>query len=95
MPTITLLHGTDHILKKPDYSLGKLHNDYYCFNTDGLKVLNLLDGKHSLLNWVALLLQNRIFFLQDKIALDAKNYIIEHYSLDLSRTFPSSCTKHI
>ncbi len=34
MPYITLLHGKNHILKKPDYFLGKSHNDYgrlfYC-----------------------------------------------------------------
>lgn len=112
MAIIRLLHGTDHIIKTPVYSLGKPHNDYgqgfYCtevlemakewackenkdgfvneydFNTDGLKVLDLLDGKHSVLNWIALLLKNRIFTLQDEIAIDARNYIIEHYSVDLS-----------
>lgn len=111
MPIIKLLHGTDHIIKIPDYSLGKPHNDYgqgfYCtedvemakewackenkngfvneynFNTDGLSVLNLLDGKHSVLNWIALLLKNRIFTLQDEIAIDARNYIIEHFSVNL------------
>mgnify|MGYP002518803992 FL=1 len=112
MPIVKLLHGTDHIIKAPDYSLGKPHNDYgqgfYCtevlemarewackenkdgfvneynFNTDGLNVLNLLDGKHSVLNWIALLLKNRIFTLQDEIAIDARNYLIEYYSVDLN-----------
>jgi hypothetical protein len=112
MPIIRLLHGSDHIIKTPIYSLGKPHNDYgqgfYCtenlemakqwackenkngfvnkydFNLDGLNVLNLLDGKHSVLNWIALLLKNRIFTLQDEIAIDAKNYIIEHFLMDLS-----------
>ena len=112
MPIVKLLHGTDHIIKTPDYFLGKPHNDYgqgfYCtedlemarewackenkdgfvneykFSTDGLNVLNLLDGKHNVLNWIALLLKNRIFTLQDEIALDARNYIIEHYSMDLT-----------
>ena len=56
----------------------------YNFNTDGLKVLNLLDGNHTVLNWIALLLKNRIFTLQDEIAIDARNYIIEHYSVDLN-----------
>ena len=112
MSIVKLLHGTDHIIKTPDYSLGKPHNDYgqgfYCtevlemakewackenkngfvneynFNTDGLNILNLLDGKHSVLNWIALLLKNRIFTLQDEIAIDARNYIIEHFSVDLS-----------
>lgn len=112
MAIIKLLHGTDHIIKTPQLSLGKEHNDYgrgfYCtemhemakewackenkdgfvneyeFNTDGLNVLNLLDGDHTVLNWIALLLKNRIFTLQDEIAIDARNYIIEHYSVDLS-----------
>ena len=112
MSIVKLLHGTDHIIKTPDYSFGKPHNDYgqgfYCtdvlemakewackenkngfvneynFNTDGLNILNLLDGKHSVLNWIALLLKNRIFTLQDEIAIDARNYIIEHFSVDLS-----------
>lgn len=57
----------------------------YRFNTDGLNLLNLLDGRHTVLNWIALLLKNRIFTLQDSIAVDARNYIIEHYSIDLSR----------
>lgn len=112
MPVIKLLHGTDHIIKRPQLSLGKEHNDYgrgfyctekpemakewackenkngfvneYAFNTDGLKPLNLLDGNHTVLNWIALLLKNRIFSLQDEIAIDARDYLIEHYSLDLN-----------
>lgn len=110
MSTITLLHGSDHIIKKPILSLSKAHNDYghgfYCtellemakewackenkdgfvneykLNTDGLKILNLLDGTYSILNWIALLLKNRIFTLQDEIAIDARNYLIEHYLID-------------
>lgn len=56
----------------------------YEINTNELKVLNLLDGKHSVLNWIALLLKNRTFTLQDEIALDAKNYLIENYLPDIS-----------
>lgn len=110
MPKITILHGTDHIIKKPQLALGKEHNDYgkgfycteipemakewackenkdgfvnkYSLNTDGLKILNLLDGNHSVLNWIALLLKNRIFSLQEEIAIDAREYMIEHYSVD-------------
>ena len=112
MAIITLLHGTDHIIKKPDISLGKEHNDYgkgfYCtelpemakewackentdgfmneyrFNTDDLNILNLLDGYHSVLNWIALLLKHRVFSLQNEIAIDARDYIIENYSVDTS-----------
>lgn len=112
MPIVKLLHGTDHIIKKPELRLGKLHNDYgrgfyctedpemagewackdgkggfvneYAFDSDDLNVLNLLDGNHTVLNWIALLLKNRIFTLEDEIAIDARNYLIKHYLIDLS-----------
>lgn len=57
----------------------------YDFYTEGLKILNLLDGKHTVLNWIALLLQNRTFKLDSEIAIDARDYVIEHYALDLSQ----------
>lgn len=56
----------------------------YDFNTDRLKILNLLDGNHTVLNWIALLLQYRTFKLDSEVAIDAKDYIIGHYSIDLS-----------
>lgn len=55
----------------------------YNFTTDGLNVLNLLDGKHTVLNWIALLLKNHIFTLEDEIAISARDYIIEHFAIDL------------
>ena len=54
----------------------------YEFVTDGLKVLNLLDGEHTVLNWIALLLKHRIFTIQDEIAKDAREYIIRHFAVD-------------
>ena len=56
----------------------------YNFDDDGLKVLNLLDGQHTVLNWIALLLQYRTFKLDTELSIDAREYIIEHYSVDLS-----------
>ncbi len=56
----------------------------YDFDMDGLNVLNLLDGTHSVLNWIALLLQYRSFKLDSEIAIDAREYVINRYSVDLS-----------
>lgn len=56
----------------------------YEFNDDGLKVLDLMDGQHSILNWIALLLQYRNFNLDTELSINARDYIIEHYSVDLS-----------
>ena len=56
----------------------------YNFDMDGLNVLNLLDGNRTVLNWMALLLQFRTFKLDSEVAVDARDYLIEHYSIDLS-----------
>lgn len=112
MNTSMLLHGTDHIIKKPSPEIGNERNDYgrgfYCTtqpemakewackqNTDGfvnrysfddsaLLTLDLLDGAHSILNWIALLLKYRTFHLSSEIAVDARDYIICNFSIDLS-----------
>lgn len=111
MGKIELLHGSDHIIEKPHFLLGKTNNDYgrgfYCTrelsmamewackqNTDGfvnkysfeqnsLKILNLFNGDYNILHWMALLLKNRTFRLSSEIAVDARDYIIEHFSIDL------------
>lgn len=111
MAKIELLHGSNHIIEKPDILLGKSNNDYgkgfYCTreasmamewackqNTDGfvnkysleqdsLKKLNLLDGEYHILHWMALLLKNRTFRLSNEIAIDARDYIIDNFLIDL------------
>ncbi|MCR4875406.1 MAG: DUF3990 domain-containing protein [Clostridia bacterium] len=57
----------------------------YSFSMDGLKVLNLLDGKYTVLNWIAILLKYRIFTINNAIAQDAKEYLIEHFSIDTTQ----------
>ena len=56
----------------------------YELNTDGLKILDLTDGQHTILNWIAILLKYRTFKLSSEIAIDARDYIIEHYSVNIS-----------
>lgn len=56
----------------------------YEFDTEGLIVLDLLDAKHNILNWIAILLKHRTFSITSEIAEDARNYIIEHYSVNLT-----------
>lgn len=55
----------------------------YELNTDGLKILDLTDGQHTVLNWIAILLKYRTFKLSSEIAIDARDYIIEHYSVNI------------
>ena len=54
----------------------------YSLNTDGLKILSLTSGEYNILNWLAILLENRKFRLSSDIALEAKEYILENFLID-------------
>lgn len=56
----------------------------YSFLPNDLKILNLLDGKHNILQWITILLEHRTFSISSEIAEEARNYLIEHFSIDLS-----------
>lgn len=57
----------------------------YLLEQDSLNVLNLLDGKYNILHWMALLLKNRTFRLSNEISIDARDYIIDNFSIDLEK----------
>ena len=54
----------------------------YELDMNGLRVLNLSDGNHTILNWIAILLKNRTFRLRSPIAIDAREYLIGHFAID-------------
>lgn len=54
----------------------------YELDVTELKELNLSDGNYHVLNWLAILLQNRIFRVSSDIGNDAKNYIIDTFGID-------------
>lgn len=58
----------------------------YTLWTDGLAVLDLLDGTHSTLEWVALLLKYRHFDLRLPTATLAREELVERFCPDLSST---------
>ena len=56
----------------------------YTLDTDNLRTLNLSDGNHTVLNWIAILLKYRTFKLTSPIAIDAREYLINHFAVDTS-----------
>ena len=54
----------------------------YTLDMTGLKVLDL--SKYSILHWITMLLNNRTFTLTSPISIQAKAYLIENFSIDLS-----------
>ena len=56
----------------------------YSLDDSGLAVLDLLDGSHSVLEWIALLLANRTFLLSAPVARDTRMLLMDRYLPDLS-----------
>lgn len=109
---IRIYHGSEKIIKIPEYGKGAIHNDYgrgfYCtkeielakewacakqkngyanvyeFEISGLRVLNLNASEYNILNWLAILSDNRTYWQNGSIAEQAKNYIKENFLLDIT-----------
>ena len=56
-------------------------NKYELDMTD-LSVLNLTDGNYHILNWLSVLLENRTFRIREAVAAQAKEYILNNFSVD-------------
>ncbi len=53
----------------------------YEMSPSGLKILNLNSDGYTILNWIALLLKNRTFSLDNDIQRRARTYIIDNFSV--------------
>lgn len=54
----------------------------YELDTTDLSVLNLNSGDYHILNWLAVLLENRTFRIREDVTILAKEYILENFSVD-------------
>ena len=54
----------------------------YELNLQDLTVLNLNDDGFGVLNWLTVLLENRIFSLGSPMAKDAKKYLTENFTIE-------------
>ena len=52
----------------------------YLFDMNGLDVLDLSVKKYNILNWLAILLENRIFDISTPLARDAKDFITSRFT---------------
>lgn len=107
-----LFHGSQQIVKNPEYGLGKVNNDYgrgfyctesiwlakewacpnmkngfaneYVLHTEGLKFLYLTKEPFCILNWLAILVQNRRFDIDNHVGRSAREYLLKHFLPDVS-----------
>lgn len=78
---------TENIELEREWACAKQKNGYvniYELDMEGLKVLNLNDSKYHILNWLAILADNRTYWQNGSIAEEAKKYIKEHFLIDIT-----------
>jgi hypothetical protein len=109
---IHIYHGSQEIVRQPEYGKGRRHNDYglgfycteseelakewacsslsdgfanhYLLNLEYLNDLNLSSAEYSILNWMAVLISNRVFRPGTPIAGKAKRYLEENFAVNVN-----------
>lgn len=56
----------------------------YTLDTEFLHVLNLNDSEYTILNWIAVLVQHRLFTIKTPVARRAKQYLIDHFGINVN-----------
>lgn len=75
---------TEDIEMAKEWSCGEDHDGFancYELELNGLKILNLNAPPYTILHWLTVLLKNRTFRLTNRIAKDAKEYLMENFSV--------------
>lgn len=57
----------------------------YSIDLEGLKVLKLTDDDYNILNWLAILLENRKFDVSLPVARAARKYIVDNFSINVKK----------
>ena len=58
--------------------------DRYTLDTEYLNILNLNSPGYTILNWIAVLVEHRLFAIKTPVARRAKRYLIDHFSVNVN-----------
>ncbi len=75
---------TESIEMASEWAVSERQNGFvnkYVLNTSGLSELNLGCGAYHILNWLAILLENRIFRVDSELKKMGKEYILQHFGI--------------
>ena len=56
----------------------------YTLDTEYLNILNLNSSDYTILNWIAVLVEHRIFSIKTPVARRAKQYLIDNFSVNVN-----------
>ena len=70
-----------------EWAVSSLRNGFanrYTLNTEYLNVLNLNSPDYTILNWIAVLIEHRLFSIKTPVAQRAKRYLIDNFGINVN-----------
>ena len=70
-----------------EWAVSSLRNGFYnkyTLDTEYLNILNLNSPDYTILNWIAVLVEHRVFSLKTPVARRAKRYLIDNFSVNVN-----------
>ena len=70
-----------------EWAVSSLRNGFsnrYSLDTEYMKILKLNSPDYTILNWIAVLVEHRKFSMKTPVARRAKNYLLDHFSVNVN-----------
>ncbi len=70
-----------------EWAVSSIKNGFsnrYTLDTEYLKILNLNSPEYTILNWIAVLVEHRLFSIKTPVARRAKQYLIENFGININ-----------
>lgn len=70
-----------------EWAVSSLNNGFsnrYSLETEYLKVLNLNSSEYTILNWIAVLVEHRVFSIKTPVARRAKQYLTDNFGVNVN-----------
>ena len=70
-----------------EWAVSSLRNGFanrYTLDTEYLNILNLNSPDYTILNWIAVLVEHRLFSIKTPVARRAKRYLIDHFGVNVN-----------
>ena len=78
---------TENIELAKEWAVSSLNDGFanrYTLDTENLSVLNLNCPEYTILNWIAVIVEHRLFSIKTHIARRAKQYLIDNFGINVN-----------
>ena len=78
---------TESLELAKEWAVSSLQNGFanrYTLDAEYLNILNLNTPEYTILNWMAVLVEHRLFSIKTPVARRAKQYLIEHFGINVN-----------